>query len=120
MTALDQLRSRLGDRYIIERELGRGGMGAVYLARDVRLDRLVALKVLPAEYAVAPALRERFVRETRTAAGFSHPNIVPVYAIEESVQRLSGLVIAQHHVVPRIETGCADSDHGQVPDTRFD
>jgi len=84
MTSLEHLRSRLGERYRIERELGRGGMGAVYLARDLRLDRPVALKVLPAEFAVLPALRERFLRETRMAAGFSHPNIVPVYAIEES------------------------------------
>ena len=77
------LRRRLGDRYVIERELGRGGMGAVYLARDVRLDRSVALKVLPPEFAGDSALRERFLRETRTAASFSHPNIVPVHAIEE-------------------------------------
>lgn len=83
-TALQTLRSRLGDHYTIERELGRGGMGAVYLCRDVRLDRLVALKVLPPEFAVQPMLRDRFLRETRTAAGFSHPNIVPVYAVEES------------------------------------
>ena len=77
------LRRRLGDRYVIERELGRGGMGAVYLARDVRLDRSVALKVLPPEFAGDSALRERFLRETRTAASFSHPNIVPVHAVEE-------------------------------------
>src|SRR5687768_10505315 len=83
MTALDEIRARLGERYHIERELGRGGMGAVYLARDLRLDRPVALKVLPAEYAALPALRERFLRETKMAAGFSHPNIVPVYAIED-------------------------------------
>ena len=80
---LEELRARLAARYRIERELGRGGMGAVYLARDLRLDRPVALKVLPAEFTALPALRERFLRETRTAAGFSHPNIVPVYAIEE-------------------------------------
>jgi hypothetical protein len=84
MTALDELRTRLGGRYEIERELGRGGMGAVYLARDMRLGRLVALKVLPPEFATQTALRERFLRETRTAASFSHPNIVPVYAIEET------------------------------------
>jgi serine/threonine-protein kinase len=77
------LRRQLGDRYVIERELGRGGMGAVYLARDVRLDRSVALKVLPPEFAGDSALRERFLRETRTAASFSHPNIVPVHAVEE-------------------------------------
>lgn len=81
---LNNLQARLGDRYNIERELGRGGMGAVYLARDIRLDRYVALKVLPSEFAVQPMLRDRFLRETRTAAGFSHPNIVPVYAVEES------------------------------------
>ena len=77
------LREQLGDRYLIERELGRGGMGAVYLARDRRLDRPVALKVLPTEFAIVPELRERFLRETRMSAGFSHPNIVPVFAIEE-------------------------------------
>jgi serine/threonine-protein kinase len=77
-TIQDTLRARLGDRYLIERELGRGGMGTVFLARDLRLDRPVALKVLPAEFAAMPALRERFLRETRTAASFSHTNIVPV------------------------------------------
>ncbi len=82
-TSIDDIRALLGDRYAIERELGRGGMGAVYLARDLRLDRLVALKVLPPEFATDNALRERFLRETRTAASFSHPNIVPVHAVEE-------------------------------------
>lgn len=81
---LESLRGRLKGRYVIERELGRGGMGAVYLGRDVKLDRHVALKVLPSEFAVQPMLRDRFLRETRTAAGFSHPNIVPVYAVEEA------------------------------------
>ena len=81
--SLLEIRQQLGDRYAIERELGRGGMGAVYLARDLRLDRPIALKVLPAEFAGDSALRERFLRETRTAASFSHPNIVPVHAVEE-------------------------------------
>jgi eukaryotic-like serine/threonine-protein kinase len=81
---LDLLRTALGHRYAIERELGRGGMGAVYLGRDRQLDRPVALKVLPPEFAADPALRERFLRETRTAASFSHPNIVPVFAVEEA------------------------------------
>jgi len=87
--ALDVIRRTLGDRYRLERELGRGGMGTVFLARDVRLDRPVALKVLPAEYAAQPSLRERFLLETRTAASFSHPNIVPVYAVEESDELLA-------------------------------
>jgi serine/threonine-protein kinase len=80
---LDLLRTRLGDRYIVERILGRGGMGTVVLARDRRLDRPVALKVLSAEVADDPGLRERFARETRVAASFSHPNIVPVFGVEE-------------------------------------
>ncbi|MFL5581927.1 MAG: serine/threonine-protein kinase [Gemmatimonadaceae bacterium] len=87
--ATTALRRALGDRYAIERELGRGGMGAVYLARDLRLDRPVALKVLPAEFASQVGLRDRFLRETRTAASFSHPNIVPVYAVEESEELLA-------------------------------
>jgi predicted Ser/Thr protein kinase len=84
MGDVEVLQARFGGRYVIERELGRGGMGTVYLARDTRLDRPVALKVLPAEYAEQSALRERFLRETRTAASFSHPNVVPVYAVEET------------------------------------
>ena len=80
---ISQLRAKLGDRYEIDRELGRGGMGAVYLARDRKLNRPIALKVLPEEMAGQASLRDRFLRETRTAASFSHPNIVPVYSIEE-------------------------------------
>ena len=89
MAMLDEVRRALGDRYRIERELGRGGMGAVYLARDIRLDRPVALKVLPPEFAAESVQRDRFLRETRTAAGFSHPNIVPVYAVEETTSLLA-------------------------------
>ncbi len=79
----ETIRRSLRDRYQLEREIGRGGMGAVYLARDLRLDRHVALKVLLGELATQVAFRDRFLRETRTAASFSHPNIVPVYAVEE-------------------------------------
>jgi serine/threonine-protein kinase len=70
-------------RYVLERELGRGGMGVVLLARDLSLDRLVAIKLLPAMLAAQPVLRERFLREARTAAGLSHPNIVPIHAVED-------------------------------------
>lgn len=80
---LTALRTQLRHRYAIERLLGRGGMGAVYLARDLQLDRPVALKVLPAEFVSQVDLRARFLQETRTAASFSHPNIVPVFSIED-------------------------------------
>ena len=86
---LAAIRRAIGGRYSLERELGRGGMGTVYLARDVKLDRPVALKVLPAEFASQVPLRDRFLRETRTAASFSHPNIVPVYAVEETEDLLA-------------------------------
>ncbi len=71
-------------RYSLERELGRGGMGVVYLAREVRLDRLVAIKVLPPEFTDRAELRERFMREARTAAGLSHPYIVPIHAVDDA------------------------------------
>lgn len=78
-----EVRDALAPNYILEKELGRGGMGAVYLARDVRLERPVAIKFLPPEMAMREDLRARFLQETRTAASFSHPNIVPVHAVEE-------------------------------------
>ncbi len=78
-----ELRDALAPNYVLEKELGRGGMGAVYLARDVRLDRPVAIKFLPPEMSAREDLRARFLQETRTAASFSHPNIVPVHAVEE-------------------------------------
>src|SRR5205085_2728979 len=77
------LQEAVRGRYSIERELGRGGMGVVVLARDLALDRPVAIKVLPITLARQPALRERFLREARTAAGLSHPNVVPIHTVEE-------------------------------------
>ena len=73
------LAAALGPSLIVRREIGRGGMGVVFLALDVPLDRLVALKVLPPALALDPATRERFLREARTAARLAHPNVVPVY-----------------------------------------
>ena len=73
----------LAGRYSLERELGRGGMGIVYLAHDIALDRPVALKLLPAALAAQPALRARFIREARIAARLSHPNIVPIHLVDE-------------------------------------
>src|SRR6266571_3794012 len=76
------LQELLAGRYSIERELGRGGMGIVLLARDVALDRPVAIKLLPPHLAARPEERDRFLEEARTAAGLAHPNIVPIHVVE--------------------------------------
>jgi serine/threonine-protein kinase len=77
-----QLQEALAGRFSLERELGRGGMAVVFLARDVALDRPVAIKLLPEALAVQPELRDRFLREARTAAKLSHPNVVPIHLVE--------------------------------------
>ena len=82
--AVVALQESLVGRFSIERELGRGGMATVYLARDVKLDRPVAIKVLHAGLAADPGARDRFVREARIAARLAHPHIVPIYAVEAS------------------------------------
>ena len=78
------LQAALAGEYSLQRELGRGGMGVVYLARDVQLDRDVAIKVLPGHLASDPEARDRFVREARMAAGLSHPHIVPIHRVSEA------------------------------------
>jgi serine/threonine-protein kinase len=78
------LQEALAGEYSLERELGRGGMGIVYLAREVQLDRLVAIKLLPRLLADRPEVRERFLREARMAASLSHPHIVPIYRVGEA------------------------------------
>lgn len=70
--------------YELIRRLGEGGMARVYLARDVRLGREVALKVLEPQLAERPGFRERFLREARVAASLDHPHIVPLYDFGES------------------------------------
>lgn len=77
------LAQALGTHYRVERLLGRGGMGAVYLAHEAGLDRDVAIKVLPPERTATAATLERFRREARTAARLSHPHIVPLHAFGE-------------------------------------
>ncbi len=79
-----QLQEALAGRFSIERELGRGGMAVVFLARDVALDRAVAIKLLPEALAENDELRDRFLREARTAAKLSHPNIVPIHLVEST------------------------------------
>jgi serine/threonine-protein kinase len=79
----EALQVAVAGRYVIERELGRGGMGVVFLARDLALERLVAIKLLPRAVAQDAARRADFLREARTAAGLSHPNIVSIHLVEE-------------------------------------
>ena len=73
----------LSANYELDNELGRGGMGIVYRARDRRLKRLVAIKLLPPELAFRSEIKTRFLREAETAAQLSHPNIVPIYSVDE-------------------------------------
>ncbi|HEX4682605.1 MAG TPA: serine/threonine-protein kinase [Gemmatimonadaceae bacterium] len=77
------LAAALAGQYELEREIGRGGMGIVYVGRDLRLDRRVAIKTLPPHLAHDPIVRERFLREARTAGSLSHPNIVPIHRADE-------------------------------------
>jgi eukaryotic-like serine/threonine-protein kinase len=73
----------LSANYELETEVGRGGMGIVYCARDRRLKREIAIKVLPPELSFRADIRQRFLREAETAAQLNHPNIVPIYTVEE-------------------------------------
>lgn len=77
------LQEALAGVYSLESRLGEGGMGVVYLARDVALDRPVAIKVLRPELATRADQRERFLLEARTGARLSHPNIVPIFAVNQ-------------------------------------
>src|SRR5688572_25464029 len=76
--APQDLQALLADRYDIQREIARGGMATVYLARDLKHDRDVALKVMHREVALALG-RERFLREIKLTAKLSHPNILTVH-----------------------------------------
>jgi serine/threonine protein kinase len=84
---VDYLRDRVtvavGDHYLIESEIGRGGMAVVYKATDLRLNRHVAIKVLPPDVAFNGDVKVRFIREAQTAAQLSHPNIVPIYSVDD-------------------------------------
>ena len=68
--------------YEVLEELGRGGMGILYRARDTRLDRLVAIKVLHAEAVSSADRRQRFIREAKAASALNHPHIVTVYEVD--------------------------------------
>ncbi len=88
--------------YQIDAPLGAGGMGEVYKATDTRLDRTVAIKVLPEHVADDPDLKQRFEREARTVAALSHPHICPVFDVGEQdginylvMEYLDGETLAQ-------------------------
>jgi len=108
LAAVDELASgtRIGS-YEIEREIGRGGMGVVYLARDLRLGRRVALKAVPRLHDSNVALRERLRREARAAANISHTAVATVYALEEIDGRLfiASEYVEGHPLRSEIESG---------------
>jgi hypothetical protein len=91
-----ELAAALAPQYKLLRLLGAGGMGAVYLARDPTLTRLVAVKVMYPGLAAQAAARTRFQREARAAAALSHPNIVRVYAVGETAEQGLPYIVMQH------------------------
>jgi len=107
----------IASHYAIKKLIGQGGMGLVYLARDKRLDRLVAIKTLLPQLAADAQVRERFLRETRTAGAMSHPNIVPIHGADEigghvffvmgyvDGESLAAHVRAQGQLSPRVVAG---------------
>ena len=105
------LATALAGEYTLESELGRGGMGVVFKARDVVLDRSVALKVLPPRLSEDADLRTRFLREARTAAQLSHPDIVPVYRADER----DGFAFFVMQLVDGETLGARVRDRGPLP-----
>jgi serine/threonine protein kinase len=95
---LDRVVVAIGTQYLVDGEIGRGGSAVVYRGTDLKLGRQVAIKVLPPELAYNDSVRTRFIREAQTAAGLSHPNIVPIYSVDEQdgiVYFVMGLVVGQ-------------------------
>jgi len=107
-----RLKEALGTSYSVEGEIGRGGMGVVYHARDERLKRQVAIKVLPPELAFREDIRTRFLREAETAARLSHPHIVPIHSVGEGPDGLVYFVMAYVDGEP---LGAKLKRRGQLP-----
>ena len=93
---LEKLRAALGDRYDLEKQVGEGGMATVYRAKDLKIERTVAIKVLRPELSVSLGA-DRFLREIRVAANLQHPNILGLY---DSGEAAGGLL---YYVMPFIE-----------------
>ena len=93
------LQGALAPQYRLERELGRGGMGVVFLATDTTLDRSVAIKVVHPELAAHPSIARRFLSEARTIARLRHPSIVTVHAAGTA----EGLL---YYVMDQVEGEC--------------
>jgi len=106
-----RLAQALGDAYTLEGEIGRGGMGVVYRARDERLQRRVAIKVLPPELAFQSDIRQRFTREAQTAAKLSHPHIVPIHTVGDG----QGLVYFVMGYVDGESVAARIKRRGQLP-----
>ncbi len=113
--AAPALARAVAGQYRLTREIGRGGMGVVYLATDEQLQREVAIKTLPPHLAADARVRDRFLREARTAGALSHQNIVPIYAAAER----DGIVyfvmryIAGQSLAERL--GTHDTNSGTIP-----
>jgi serine/threonine-protein kinase len=101
----------LSANYELEDEVGRGGMGIVYCARDKRLKREIAIKVLPPELSFRADIRQRFLREAETAAQLNHPNIVPIYTVEER----DNLVYFVMAYIKGDNLGVRIQQHGPLP-----
>ncbi len=102
------------NHYRVTKALSSGGMGAVYLAEDTRLKRLVALKILPADFSAQPHLAERFQREAQSVAALNHPNIVTLYSVEQAGDT--------HFLTMEFVDGCTLADlipKGGMPVTRL-
>ena len=89
---MTDLKSALSTRYEIDREIGRGGMATVYLARDLKHGRPVALKVLDPELAAVLGV-ERFLSEIRVTANLQHPHLLPLFDSGEAAGRLCGMIV---------------------------
>jgi serine/threonine-protein kinase len=95
---LDRVVVAIGTQYLVDGEIGRGGSAVVFRGTDLKLGRQVAIKVLPPELAYNDNVRTRFVREAQMAAQLSHPNIVPIYSVDEKdgiVYFVMSLVVGQ-------------------------